>query len=77
MSLTALNAAGRSVRLGGDSCSLGWVAVESRRTEASQPCTKQSWKWSRISAAASPTFCRTADVRNSRTMDSAFGQLFL
>ena len=51
MSLTALNAAGRSVRLGGDSCSLGWVGVESRRTEALQRCTKQSWKCSQIRRA--------------------------
>nr|CAB3475528.1 unnamed protein product [Digitaria exilis] len=76
-SLMALNAAGRSVRLGPASCSLFSVGVESRRMEASQPCTKQSWKWSRISAAARPTFCFTADARKSLTIDSALGHVFL
>nr|CAB3479512.1 unnamed protein product [Digitaria exilis] len=72
-SLMALNAAGRSVRLGPASCSLFSVAVESRRMEASQPCTKQSWKWRRMRAAARPTFCFTADARKSLTIDSALG----
>jgi hypothetical protein len=70
----ALNAAGRSVWLGTASCSLGCL---SSRMEASQPWTKQSWKWRRMSAAARPTFCFTADRRKSLRTDSALGQLFL
>uniref|UniRef100_A0A0A9F461 TIDP3705 n=1 Tax=Arundo donax TaxID=35708 RepID=A0A0A9F461_ARUDO len=77
MSLMALNAAGRSVRLGGACCSLCSVGVESSRMEPSQPWTKQSWKWRRMSAAARPTFCWMADLRKSLTMDSAWGQLLL
>ncbi|GJM91809.1 hypothetical protein PR202_ga08224 [Eleusine coracana subsp. coracana] len=32
-------------------CSPGPVADPSSSTDASQPCTKQSWKWSRTASA--------------------------
>ena len=73
MSLMALNAVGRSVRLGGACCSPGPVAEPSRSTEASQPWTKQSWKWRRRRPAARPTSLRTASCMKLRTMDFALG----
>lgn len=76
-SLMALKAVGRSVTLGGAIFSLSVPPVLSRSTEPSQPCTKQSWKWMRRSAAARPTSLRMASLRKLKTMDSACGQVAL
>jgi hypothetical protein len=78
MLLMALNAAGRSVRLGGYVLSDTTPPVLlSSSTEPSQPWMKQSWKWMRMSAGISPGFRRAADLRDRLTMRSACGQLLL
>ncbi|BAT03523.1 Os08g0112950 [Oryza sativa Japonica Group] len=49
--------------------------VESRRTEASQPWTKQSWKWRRRRLAASDGSPISAWLTTLLTTISANGQL--
>uniref|UniRef100_A0A0A9ESE6 Uncharacterized protein n=1 Tax=Arundo donax TaxID=35708 RepID=A0A0A9ESE6_ARUDO len=46
-------------------------------TDASQPLTKQSWKWSRMRPAAMPESLLKAFATACRTSDSALGQLVL
>ncbi|KAL0909794.1 hypothetical protein M5K25_020692 [Dendrobium thyrsiflorum] len=76
-SLMALKASGLSVKFGGASFSLGPLTDPSSNTDPSQPCTKQSWNWTRSSPAASPISFSNCSLRNLRTMDSSFGHVDL